>query len=150
MKRTFPTSRHEHLDILAGTWKTTIGMLAPDGTPTGEEGHATDTYSWMANGFFLMHDVDAVMGGEKIRSLEIIGVDPETEGYISRSYDADGTTSDFTAELTDDQWRIAGRLQRFWGTFSDNYRTLTGRWQQRDDEMHEWQPLMSVTLRKEG
>ena len=78
--------------------------------------------------------------------MEIIALDPAGTGYATRSYDADGSVNDFTAELTGSAWRITGSEQRFAGNFSADWQTLTGRWEQRDGS--EWRPLMTVALVK--
>lgn len=135
--------RLRRLDVLVGTWDTTITLLDHDGN-TGDVSHATDTYGWMANGHFLLHDVDAEIGGQHILSMEIISLDEANPGYVTRSYDADGSITDFTAELNGDHWRITGRDQRFDGSFSADRGTLTGRWEQRDGSA--WHPLMTVRL----
>lgn len=137
--------RLNRLNALAGEWETTITMLDPDGD-AGTVSHAKDTYSWSANGKFLQHDVDAEMDGTRFRSLEIIALDPRGAGYVSRSYDSDGTFSDFTAELEGRSWRIIGEVQRFAGQFSEDGNALSGRWEQNVDG--KWAPLMDVTLRK--
>ena len=54
--------RLDRLNILAGIWDTTITMLNPDGSE-GDVSKATDIYTWLPNGKFLQHDVDADMGG---------------------------------------------------------------------------------------
>ena len=114
--------KHERLNVLLGTWDTTITMLNSDGSD-GEVSKATDIYSWSPNGFFLLHDVDATMGGERFQSLEIIAVDKDGR-YATRSYDGDGSINDFIAELDGKDWRIKGELQRFSGSFSDDARNL--------------------------
>ncbi len=137
--------RLNHLNALAGEWETTITMLGPDGGD-GAVSHARDIYSWSANGRFLQHDVDAEMDGVRFRSLEIIALDPRGDGYVSRSYDPDGTFSDFTSELEGRSWRIIGEVQRFTGQFSEDGDILSGRWEQNVEG--KWSPLMDVTLRK--
>ena len=66
------------LNVLVGTWDTTITMLNPDGA-AGDVSSAIDAYAWSPNGFFLMHDVDATMGGQRLQSLEIIEGAPPAE-----------------------------------------------------------------------
>lgn len=144
----FPSDRHRQLNVLCGTWDSSIQMLARDGKPTGKPGRAVDVYTWSANGHFLVHDVEADIDGHTMHSLEIIAVDRQSDNYVSRSYDADGSINDFVAELNTDQLRITGLLQRFWGSFADSHQTLNGRWQHRRDEMSEWLPLMDVVLSK--
>jgi hypothetical protein len=131
------------LDVFVGTWDTTITLLDQDGVE-GAISNATDTYGWMANGHFLLHDVDAEIDDQHILSMEIISLDADRPGYVTRSYDADGSINDFTAELNGDRWRIIGRDQRFDGSFSADRHTLTGRWEQRDGGA--WHPLMTVRL----
>jgi hypothetical protein len=133
------------LNVLAGEWETTITMLDANGGDVSVS-HARDVYSWSANGRFLQHDVDAEMDGSRFRSLEIIALDPAGDGFVSRSYDPDGTFSDFKAELEGRSWRIIGEVERFDGQFSEDGNTLSGRWEQNVEG--KWSPLMEVTLRK--
>ena len=58
-------ARRRQLDILAGTWDTTITPITADGTPGSSSG-ATDTYGWSASGLFLEHEVDAMMDRQRV------------------------------------------------------------------------------------
>ena len=60
-----PTEKHRRLDVLRGVWRTEITMLDASGRP-GETSIATDTYRWMEGGFFLLHEVDALMGDDHV------------------------------------------------------------------------------------
>ncbi|ESQ78137.1 hypothetical protein [Asticcacaulis sp. YBE204] len=110
----------------------------------GEVSSATDSYRW-ANRFFLFHDVDAVMNGQRLRSLEIISLGGDGV-YATRSYDADGSVNDFTAQLDGCRWTISGAVQRFDGRFGNDGQTLSGLWDMRDDEI--WKPLMRVEQKR--
>jgi hypothetical protein len=138
-------ARRRQLDILVGTWDTTITPIAADGSP-GQSSQATDAYAWSANGLFLQHDVDATMDGQRILSMEILAVEPDTGRYTTRSYDADGSINDFLAEREGNAWRLTGEQQRFAGTFSTDGLQLAGAWEQRGATG--WTPLMRVVLRK--
>ena len=140
-------ARRRRLDILVGVWDTIITPLAADGSP-GQPSQATDAYAWIANGLFLQHDVDAMVDGHRVRSLEILAVEPDTGRYVTRSYDADGSMNDFVAELDGNAWRLIGVQQRFSGAFSPDGQRLAGEWEQRGDAG--WTPLMRVALRKRG
>lgn len=107
---------------------------------------ARDVYSWSANGKFLQHDLEAEIGDNRFRSLEIIALSPPGNGNVTRSFDPDGTFSDFTAELEGRSWRIVGELQLFAGQFAEDGNTLSGRWEQIVEGR--WSPLMNVSLRK--
>lgn len=138
-------ARRRQLDILVGVWDTTITPVQPDGS-AGEASLATDAYRWSANGLFLLHDVDANMAGERVQSMEILAVEPDSGRYVTRSYDADGSMNDFLAELDGQNWRLTGEEQRFSGAFSTDYQRLEGEWEQRSGTA--WTPLMRVRLRK--
>jgi len=142
----FPSETHERLNRLAGLWDTTITALNADGS-AGAVSMASDIYTWMPNGQFLMHDVDAVMGSERTQSSEIFAVD--AAGHItSRSYDADGSMNDFTATLDGSHYTITGETQRFSGAFSADGQKLEGRWEQHDGA--NWLPFVSIVLLKKA
>lgn len=140
MLAAFPTAGHERLDVFAGSWDTTITM------PDGATSEATDTYRWVSGGHFMLHEVDALVDGKRLQSVEMMV--PDGEGGVSlRSYDANGSVNDFTARLDGNGWSIEGEQQRFAGQFAKDGQTLSGAWQQRGDDGN-WAPLMSVELRK--
>lgn len=135
------------LNALIGNWETTVTMINADGGD-GAIYRASDSYKWSVNGKFVRHDVDADMGEDKrVRSLEVIALDPSGKGYSSRSYDPDGTYSDFVCELKGRSWQIVGAVQRFAGEFSEDGKTLSGQWSQNDGASN-WTPFINVTLRK--
>ena len=107
-------ARRRELEILIGVWDTTITPINPDGS-LGVPSQAVDAYQWSANGLFVQHDVDASMDGQRVLSMEILAVEPDTGRYVTRSYDADGSMNDFVAELDGRNWRLVGAEQRFSG-----------------------------------
>jgi hypothetical protein len=133
------------LAVLIGAWDTTITMLNPGGSD-GDSSSATDIYEWSANGHFIEHRVDAMMGGKRIQSLEVIAAEPSTHVWLTHSYDPDGTVNAFTADIRDRTWLLNGDTQRFTGQFSADGRELKGQWEQREHSV--WSPLMTVRLRK--
>lgn len=138
------SARRRQLEILVGVWDTTITPIEADGT-AGAPSQAIDSYQWSANGLFLTHDVDANMAGERVQSMEILGIDPDGR-YVTRSYDADGSMNDFVAELDGRNWRLIGQEQRFSGAFSADGQRLEGEWEQHSGTG--WVPLMRVALHK--
>lgn len=139
-------SRLDRLNVLIGKWGTTITLLNPGGGD-GDVTRATDIYTWSANGKFVQHDVDADMGSGRVQSLEVIALASSGEGYVSRSYDPDGTFSDFVCALDGRSWSIIGAMQRFSGLFSEDGSLLSGKWEQ-NDGAGQWTPLMKVVLQK--
>lgn len=142
---TFHSEHHRRLNILAGAWDTTITMLGPDGS-AGETSSASDIYTWMPNGHFLVHDVDAMMGEHRVQSTEIFGVDAASGAFFSRSYDPDGSTNDFISRIDGLDYTIDGEIQRFAGHFSEDGNTLRGEWKQLAGD--EWTPFVRIELRK--
>lgn len=138
-----PTERERRLDILRGVWRTVITMLDTGGRP-GERYVATDTYRWLEGGFFLLHEVDALMGEDHVVALEIIRADPVGPGYLTNSFDSSGNATDYVAELDDRTWTMVSKRDRFAGTFSPDHLILTGHWERHDDGT--WVPWMNVTL----
>ncbi len=141
----FHSEHHHRLDVLNGTWQTTITALEPDGSE-GETSRATDIYSWLPNGHFLMHEVDAMMGSHRVQSVEIIGVNSISGEFFSRSYDHDGNTNDFVSRIDGCNYTIDGRSQRFVGRFSDDGSQLMGEWTQLDGD--HWTPFVRILLEK--
>lgn len=142
----FPSPQHERLDVLAGVWQTRIAMLDEKETEI-EYFSATDTYRWMAGRHFLLHDVDAMMAGQPVKSLEIIAADRDSGQYTTRNYDNAGVISDYAAALNGRNWSIDGGTERFRGSLSEDRRTLSGRWERRAGDI--WLAWMNVTLTRQ-
>jgi hypothetical protein len=140
-----PSPKLAPLAMLIGTWDTTIVPFNPDGSK-GQMSKATDVYEWSPNGHFIYHTVDAMMGGERVQSMEVIAAEPSTGTWLTHSYDADGSVNSFTADLRDHTWFLTGDTQRFTGQLDAAGRELSGQWEQRSHS--DWPPLMKVTLRK--
>jgi hypothetical protein len=140
---TFPNAALARLNALAGHWSTRIVMLDDHGAEA-EEFFATDIYRWMPGRHFLVHDVEAHMGGEPVRSMEIIGMATDGDSYVTRNYDNAGQVSDYTAALEGRQWRIDGATERFRGDIAGDGNTVSGLWQRHDADR--WLDWMRVTL----
>ncbi len=141
----FHSEHHRRLNVLAGAWRTTITQLTADGSES-DRTTASDVYSWMPSGQFLVHEVDAIMGGQRVQSTEIIGVDTAAGGFFSRSYDPDGSTHDFTSMIDGINYTINGKAQRFAGHFSEDGQSLKGEWEQLVGD--EWTPFVRIELAK--
>jgi hypothetical protein len=133
--------RPTELEILAGHWDTT-------GTVIGEKSpfEAVDIYEWMPGGYFLLHHVEAEMGGAEVRALEVIGADPGGSGYVTWSFDNSGGALTYRAQLDGRKWSIDGEAERFRGEVSPDGRTLEGQWSQKRGG--QWVPWMDIALRK--
>ena len=138
-----PGKIHKALNVFTGTWHTEGTVLADGSKLVG-----TDIYEWLPGGFFQQHRVEATIGGNDVRALEIIGVDGK--GIRTQSFDSTGAFQDYRARLSGRKWEIDGRLERFRGAFSADRQTLTGRWETRSTTRGRWSPWMDIRLTKQG
>ena len=131
---------------MIGVWSTTITTVNEDGT-AGYTSQAIDTYRWSPSKRFVLHDADVQMFGEQTHSLEIIALDPQSDGYDVRAYEADGSFADYKALLDGRSWSISGDTLRFSGSLSEDGDALSGQWEESRDGS--WQAIMRVSLQKQ-
>jgi uncharacterized protein DUF1579 len=138
------------LEALIGRWRTEGWTRDAPGAPAARI-DAVDTYEWLPGRFAVLHTVDAMVGDQKVEGAEIIGWDPERERYVTQYFGSDGPAA-YEASLDEEGgalvWRMAGKTDRFTGTFSEDGGTITGHWEALDDDS-QWRPWMDITLTKE-
>lgn len=140
-------ARMKALSVFVGVWNTEGEIVATAEAPATTL-RATDTYGFLPGGHFLLHTVDARMGDQVSRSIEIYGYDPARKSLVSRSYDDQGVSETFVAALTGGAWRIKGETLRFAGAFNKDATRLSGRWEAR--AAGRWSKLMDIWLTKAG
>ena len=143
---TKPTGKHRALSVLAGKW-ITQGTIRATEYAVSSEMRAIDRYEWLPGGFFMLHKVDALIGGTVSQSIEVIGYDAKQACYVTRSYDDHGTSDGFTARLKGRAWSIDGENVCFKGAFDARGLVLAGTWEQRSGKGR-WSPWMNIELRK--
>lgn len=141
-----PSAKLQALNIFVGKWITRGTVHAAGGKPSSEM-RAVDAYEWLPGEFFMLHHVDANMGGMVAHSIDVMGYDAERGCYVTRSYDDQGLSAEFTARLDGHRWEIDGDTMRFRGAFSDGGATLSGTWEQTGDG-GKWLPWIDIKLRK--
>ena len=143
---TKPTAKHRALSVFAGKWITQGSIRATDEAASVEL-RAIDRYEWLPGGFFMLHQVDALIGTTASQSIEVMGYDAQQACYVTRSYDDQGTSDGFTAQLKGRAWSIDGEKVRFRGAFDASCSILAGTWEQRNSQGR-WHPWMDIKLRK--
>ena len=143
---TKPAAKHRALGVLAGNW-ITQGTIRATEHAASSEMRAIDRYEWLPGGFFMLHKVDALIGGTVSQSIEVIGYDAKQACYATRSYEDQGTNDGFTERLEGRLWSIDGEKVRFKGAFDADGSVLAGTWEQRSGEGR-WRPWMDIELRK--
>lgn len=120
-----PSPAMRALDRLVGSWSVTGGA----------EGEVR--YEWMPGRFFLLQHVELTQYGQPVTGMEVIGHlrpfgEPPGDDIVSRFYDSQGNTLDYTYELDGDALTIwagtKGSPAYFRGTFSADDRSLSGEW----------------------
>ena len=132
--------------MVAGKWITQGALRATDEAASFEM-RAIDRYEWLPGGFFMLHKVDALIGGTVAQSIEVIGYDAQQACYVTRSYDDQGASDGFTARLEGHAWSIDGEKVRFRGAFEQGGSVLAETWEQRNAQ-EEWRMWMDIELRK--
>jgi len=141
-----PDPAMARLNIFVGKWITEGAIYESPTGPTLQL-NAVDTYEWMPGGHFLIHHVDGYMGKDEVKAIEIIGYDASAQNYATHSYDNHGSISAYQANLLDRTWTITGESERFTGMFSEDGRSLTGRWELSNDGKI-WVHWMDIKLTK--
>src|SRR5687768_12354082 len=85
--RAMPNSEQKKLGMFLGRWHTTGEVAATASTPPAKV-DSIDTYEWFPGEYFLVHDADAKVGGDAIKSTEIMGYDPDRQCYFARFFDS--------------------------------------------------------------
>jgi len=141
-----PSAKLQALTVFVGKW-ITHGTIHAAGGKSSSEIRAVDEYKWLPGQFFMLHQADARMDGKPAQSIEVLGYDAKRGCYLTRSYDDQGVSVEFTARLDGHRWEIDGETMRFRGAFSDDVATLSGTWEQLGDG-DKWSPWMDIKLRK--
>jgi Protein of unknown function (DUF1579) len=128
-----PAPETKRLEVLVGRWSSE-GQTLPGPSEPASRITGTDTYEWLAGGFFLVHHVDVRMGGEQVQVLELIGpYDPSDRSYPMRSFDNQGTFATMTARVrADGAWTFTGASERATLTIGEDGATMTARWERSD------------------
>jgi hypothetical protein len=77
----------QRLHAIVGRWETSGYVIGEPNIPVV----GTDIYEVLTGGYFVVHHVDVTVGYQPVRAIKVIGEpDPETGGYLARSFDSDG------------------------------------------------------------
>jgi hypothetical protein len=148
-----PSPEQKKLGVFLGRWRTTGDVAATASTPVVKV-DSIDTYEWYPGEFFLVHHADSKVGHDTIKSLEIIGYDPQRQGYFATFFDSTGGFGTEELRLDGDTWTWRGsnvmgaKEHRCIAVVSDDGNTVRARHEKSDDGEN-WALWMDVTLTKE-
>jgi hypothetical protein len=148
-----PSREQKELGVFVGRWHTTGEVAATASTPTVRV-DSIDTYEWYPGEYFLIHQADSKVGDDTIRSLEVMGFDPEQQRYFASFFDSTGGCGVEELRRSGSTWTWRGsnvmgvKEHRCIGVVSDDRRTIRARHEKSDDGKN-WMLWMDVTLAKE-
>jgi hypothetical protein len=127
----------DELEPLVGEWamKPDFPSLPP------VEGHARVVFEWMEGGRFLIQRWEVPIP-EAPDGLAIIGYDEGRGTLLQHYFDSRGVARVYEMAFDGRVWKLSRETedfsplsfkQRFEGTFSDDGRTIEGRWEKTND-----------------
>lgn len=139
----------DRLDALVGEWTMEAGP--PDGPPW--PGEARVSFEWLEGRTFLIERWTVDLP-EAPDGIAIIGLGDEPEAFRQHYFDARGVHRIYDMTLDDGVWRlwrdsIDPFSQRFSATFSDDGRTIEGRWEIQEAG-EDWRTDFDLTYRMVG
>ena len=141
MAQSKPIPALEQLNALVGEWEF--------GSPQFPGGRGRTVFEWLEGRAYLVQRSYAPEPAPT--STWIIGSDESAEGYTALYYDSRGVTRVYQMSLGDGVWKVwrdaPGFWQRFMGTFSDDGRTIKGRWESSGDGS-KWEHDFDLTYTK--
>jgi hypothetical protein len=114
----------KRLDVFVGEW-------AMDSS-----GDVRSRFEWVLEGRFLSQSLD-VPHPEAPNMFALIGVGADGSAYLQHYFDSRGVVRLYQMSLAGGVWKLLrespGFSQRFTGTFSDDRKTIQGRWEKSSD-----------------
>ena len=136
---------HDALSVFLGEWRAE-GMSFGGTDQSGDDPKAngvlwvsTHSARWHTGDFFLIQDERARIGGKPFDTLSVMGVKPDTDNYIARTFENHGFYRHYALSVDDRTWLLEGETERARTVFSadGNPQTITWDWL-RDGK---WLPL---------
>jgi hypothetical protein len=139
-----PNAALSRLSEFVGQWQ---GEASLGGQPIGA---GRTVFEWLEGGAFLIVHSDSEQA-EFPSSTMIIGADDTTEAYCMLYFDSRSVSRVYQMSVRDGVWKLwreaPGFSQRFTGTFSDDSRTIRGRWEKSTDGS-QWEHDFDLTYTK--
>src|SRR6266496_4700372 len=132
----------ERLNVFIGEWRMEASFpLAAPASIAGRAVVGRDLFEWELGGQFVSEYEEFPDPGVPDSSA-IIGFDPDSQAYTQHYFDSRGVARVYAMTLSKDVWTLLRETpdftpldfsQRFTGTFSDDGKTIAGRWESGSD-----------------
>jgi hypothetical protein len=139
--------------VFLGRWraegKSYGGPNQPDDDPKSapQPWVSTHTGRWHTGQFFLIQDERAVVGGQPLDTLSMMGVDLTRGGHFARCFENHGFYRHYEVAVAGRVWTFSGDKERARIEFSADGRTQTISWEWRPK--NRWLPLCDRVARRE-
>jgi len=156
MRERAPNSTLRRLDALVGEWEMQVSVGGQS------MGRSQTSFAWLEGGAFLVQHAhadpsedipDEWRANSPLPVTTIIGLDDSAATFSMLYADARGVFRVYQMSLSERVWKMwrhaPGFFQRFTGTFSDDGKTITGRWEKSSDGSN-WEPDFDLTYTKVG
>jgi hypothetical protein len=139
----------KRLEPFVGEWN--LETSFPD-SPVGRS-----VFEWILDGQFLVQRSE-VPHPDAPDGFSIVGPDPDGDGYTQHYFDSRGVVRLYAMTFRDGVWTLSREKadfsplpfsQRFNGTFSDDGRVITARWESSEDGAN-WELDFELTYTKVG
>lgn len=116
-----PGPEHQKLAYFAGRW-TTAGDMKPGPMGPGGKMTMTNNCEWFAGGFYLVCRAEGMTPGGEMRSMGILGYNPERKRYTYYGIDNSGMPAEPSyGEVAGDTWTWEGESQMGGQTVKGRY-----------------------------
>lgn len=136
----------DQLSTLIGEWDVEISSMSMDTEPSAiVRGHSS--FAWLEGGAFLIHHSE-IPNSDFPTSTSVMGPDEEAATYRVLYYDSRGVSRIYRMTFSGGIWTLwrdfPGFSQRFHGTFSEDGRVITARWEKSTNGSN-WEHDFAVT-----
>ena len=125
----------EQLAPLIGEWNIEITSMSFHEDPSAVV-RGQSSFAWLEGGAFLIQHSE-ISASEFPRSMAVVGADDEAATYRMLYYDSRGVSRIYRMTFSGGIWTIwrdfPGFSQRFHGTFSEDGKIITARWERSSD-----------------
>lgn len=136
----------QNLNHFIGTWHTEGIILKTNNVPEVKI-KGIDTYRWILNDSFILHEANVMIGNSNSLTHEIIGHDDKNQLYTMQYYNNQGQSGFMEATMKNNLWTFTGSTLKFNGGFSLENNEFTGIWQQLTSN-NIWTDFIHIKLTK--
>ena len=139
----------DRLSPFIGEWNLEITSMSFHEDPTAVA-RGQSSFAWLEGGAFLIQHAE-IAASDFPRSIQVIGADDEAGTYRMLYYDSRGVSRIYRMTFSGEIWTIwrdfPGFSQRLHGTFSEDGRIITARWENSTDGSN-WEHDVALTYTK--